>query len=228
MIPYIIIFVPLGIILFLKEKNIQKLLLIIPGFFMILPSLYAYTVPALDSRYLFPILPILCIFGTFSCMKYFEKIKYKKIGIGVIIIIVVVSSILFLNFKSIEIVKEQEFLKLGIEINKKTDIIFFENSPISIFLIASQLSEVKEFPIITSKWLNEDKIKNFDYNSIEDFFLKIEKNNITHIVIDEEVDNSIILNEIFSNYDKYKNLKEIFDSEESGFKYKIKIFEIKK
>ncbi len=228
MIPYLIIFVPLGIILFLKEKNIQKLLLIIPGFFMILPSLYAYTVPALDSRYLFPILPILCIFGTFSCMKYFEKIKYKKIGIGVIIIIVVVSSILFLNFKSIEIVKEQEFLKLGIEINKKTDIIFFENSPISIFLIASQLSEVKEFPIITSKWLNEDKIKNFDYNSIEDFFLKIEKNNITHIVIDEEVDNSIILNEIFSNYDKYKNLKEIFDSEESGFKYKIKIFEIKK
>ena len=91
MIPYLIIFVPLGIILFLKEKNIQKSLLIIPVFFMILPSLYAYTVPALDSRYLFPILPILCIFGTFAFMKYFEKIKYKK-SFSVILIIIIITS----------------------------------------------------------------------------------------------------------------------------------------
>lgn len=227
MIPYLLIFVPIGIIIFLRKKDIQKLLLIIPGFFLILPSLYAYTVPALDSRYLFPILPILCIFGTFSCMKYFEKIKYKKIGIVLIIIIVVVLSILFLNFKSIDVEKEQEFLKLGIEINKKTDIAFFENSPIKSYVESSQLLELKEFPIMSSKWFNENKIKDIDYNDIEDFFSKIEKNGITHLVIDEEVDNSIILNEIFSNYDKYKNLKKIFDSEESGFKYKIKIFEIK-
>jgi len=227
MIPYLIIFVPLGIILFLKEKNIQKSLLIIPVFFMILPSLYAYTVPALDSRYLFPILPILCIFGTFSCMKYFEKIKYKKIGIGLVIIIVIVLSISFLDFKSTDMEKEQDFLKLGMEINKKTDIIFFENSPITLYVELSQLSELKEFPIMSSKWFNENKIKDIDYNDIEDFFSKIKKNGITHLVIDEEVDNSIILNKIFSNYDKYKNLKKIFDSEESGFKYKIKIFEIK-
>ena len=194
---------------------------------MILPSLYAYTVPALDSRYLFPILPILCIFGTFSCMKYFEKIKYKKIGIGLVIIIVIVLSISFLDFKSTDMEKEQDFLKLGMEINKKTDIIFFENSPITLYVELSQLSELKEFPIMSSKWFNENKIKDIDYNDIEDFFSKIKKNGITHLVIDEEVDNSIILNKIFSNYDKYKNLKKIFDSEESGFKYKIKIFEIK-
>ena len=78
------------------------------------------------------------------------------------------------------------------------------------------------------EFIGESKVvSDIDYNDIEDFFSKIKKNGITHLVIDEEVDNSIILNKIFSNYDKYKNLKKIFDSEESGFKYKIKIFEIK-
>ena len=70
-------------------------------------------------------------------------------------------------------------------------------------------------------------VKDAEYTSIEDFFPSMEKNGITHIVIDEELDDSVIIKEIFDNYDKYENLEKIFDSEENGFNYKIKIFKIK-
>lgn len=226
MIPYLWMFVPIGIILFLKKNNIQKSLLIIPGFFLILPSLYAYTVPALDSRYLFPILPILCIFGTFSCMKIFEKIKYKKIVIASIIIIVIFTSILFLNYKNVDIEKQQEFLKLANIINKKTDVILYIKSPVFSYLEPALLLEFKEFPVMSINYSKDLQIRIIDYNNVEDFFLNIEKNGITHVIIDEEIDNPIILKQIFDNYDKYENVKKIFESQEEGFDYKIQIFEI--
>jgi len=226
MIPYLWVFVPIGIILFLKKNDIQKSVLIIPGFFLILPSLYAYTVPALDSRYLFPILPILCIFGTFSCMKYFEKIKYKKIVIASIIIIVIFTSILFLNYKNVDVKNQQEFLKLADIINKKTDIILFSNTPVFSYLDAAGLLELEEFPVMSINYSKDLQLRLIDYNNVEDFFLNIEKNGITHIVIDEEIDNPIILKKIFDDYNKYDNLKKIFDSQEEGFDYHIKIFKV--
>jgi len=228
MIPYLGIFVPLGIILFLKGKNIQKLLLIIPGLFMILPSFYAYTVPALDSRYLFPILPILCIFGTFSCMKYFEKIKYKKILILIMIIMIITSSSLFLIYKSNDNEKEQELLELADIVNKKTDtILYIQKNLVLAYLTTAGLLEVEKFPVVSLDYNKNIVVKDAEYTSIEDFFPSMEKNGITHIVIDEELEDSVIIKEIFDNYENYENLEKIFDSEENGFNYKIKIFKIK-
>lgn len=225
MIPYLIIFVPIGIILFFKEKNIQKLLLIIPGLFLILPSLYAYTIPALDSRYLFPILPILCIIGVFSFKIYFENRKYKKIIITVIIIIVVASSFLFLNYKNINVEKEQEFIELAKIINKNTDIVLYVNSPVLSYLDTAKLSELKEFPVISSNYNNIHKLVVLDFD-VKDLFLDMKKHGITHMIIDEEINNPIILKKISDNLEKYKNLHQIFDSKEAGYNYHIKIYKI--
>tara|TARA_B110000467_G_C18211091_1_gene417466 strand:- start:72 stop:905 length:834 start_codon:yes stop_codon:yes gene_type:complete len=225
MIPYLIIFVPIGIILFFKEKNIQKLLLIIPGLFLILPSLYAYTIPALDSRYLFPILPILCIIGVFSFKIYFENRKYKKIIITIIIIIVVASSFLFLNYKNINVEKEQEFIELAKIINKNTDIVLYVNSPVLSYLDTAKLSELKEFPVISSNYNNIHKLVVLDFD-VKDLFLDMKKHGITHMIIDEEINNPIILKKISDNLEKYKNLHQIFDSKEAGYNYHIKIYKI--
>ena len=229
MIPYLIIFVPLGIILFLKGKNKQKLLLIVPVFFMILPSLYAYTVPALDSRYLFSILPILCIFGTFACMKYFQNFKYKKLIVVTIIIIIIFSSTLFLIYKDNGTENQKEFLEFAKIINKNTDIILYTPTPIFNYLEAAELLELKEFPVMSSYYADPDSVQSIleSYSNIEDFFILMEKRGITHIIFDEEIDNSMIIKEIVENYEENKNLKKIFDSQENGFDYKIKIFEIK-
>lgn len=228
MIPYLWIFVPVGIILFFKKKQIQKLLLIIPGFFLILPSLYAYTIPILDSRYLFPILPIFCIFGTFAFMKYVQNTKYKKIISITIIIFIIFSSMLFLIYKiddSIE--KQKEFLELANIVNKKTDVILYVNSsPIFSYLDLARLVELEKFPVLSSNYNYSENVKIVNYSNLEDFFLNMEENRITHIVIDEEINNPILIKQIFDNYKEYKNLKKIFDSQENGFDYKIKIFEI--
>ena len=226
MIPYLVIFVPLGIILFLKEKNIKKSLLVVPIFFMILPSLYAYTIPALDSRYLFPILPILCIFGTFTCMKFVENRKYKKIIIITIIIIVIISSVLFLNYKDINIEKEQELIELANIVNNNTDTILFINSPILAHLDAASLSELKEFPVISSVYDKKSaKDVSLDFD-VGDFFLNMKKHGITHIVIDEEIEKQDVLEKVFNNYEQNKNIKKIFDSKEEGYNYDIKIYKI--
>jgi len=226
MIPYLVIFVPLGIILFLKEKNIKKSLLVVPIFFMILPSLYAYTIPALDSRYLFPILPILCIFGTFACMKFVENRKYKKIIIITIIIIVIISSVLFLNYKDINIEKEQELIELANIVNNNTDTILFINSPILAHLDAAKLSELKEFPVISSVYDKKSaKDVSLDFD-VGDFFLNMKKHGITHIVIDEEIEKQDVLEKVFNNYEQNKNIKKIFDSKEEGYNYDIKIYKI--
>ena len=229
MIPYLIIFVPIGVIVFLKKNDVQRLLLIVPVFFLILPILYAYTVPALDGRYLFTVLPIMCIIGTFSCMKYFQNSKYKKLILVVIIITVIFSSILFLIYKNNGIDDQKEFLELGDIINKNTDIILYSQTPILSYLEPAKLLELKEFPVMSSNYVvSSVYIKGFEsYSNIEDFFLLMEKNGITHMVYDEEVDNPMIFKKIFGNYEEYENLKKIFDSQENGFNYKIKIFEIK-
>ena len=189
--------------------------------------MYAYTVPALDSRYLFPILPILCIIGAFSFKRYFENRKYKKIIITIIIIIIIFSSILFLNYKNSDVENEQEFRKLASIINEKTDILLYIKSPINAYLDPAQLLKLEKFPVMSLDYSKDSKLRVVDYNSIEDFFLNTEKNGITHIFLDDEVDNPIIIKEIFGNYEEYKNLKKVFDSQENGFDYKIKIFEIK-
>jgi hypothetical protein len=228
MIPYLLIFVPIGIIIFLKKNDLKKLLLIIPGFFLILPSLYAYSIPVLDSRYLFPILPIICIIGTLSFKKYVEKTKYRKIIIFIILLIIIISSITFLTYKNESSENQKEFLQLARIVNEKTDVILYiQLSPVTSHLDSVRLMNLEKFPTLSTVYNPDSKIKIVKFTSVDDFFPNMEKSGITHIVIDREKKNPIIILEIFDNYNKYKNLKKIFDSEENGFNYKIQIFEIK-
>jgi len=227
MIPYLGIFVPIGTILFLRNKKIQKSLLLVPGFFLILPSLYAYTVPALDSKYLFPILPILCIFGALAYKKYFEKIKFKTIFTVIILIIIITSSIIFLDYKKYNTENQKEFLELADIINKNTDIILFVNSPVYSYLDLAHMSELEKFPVTSSDY-DKDPTKYVivDNLNVEEFFVSMKENNITHVVIDEEINNPEILKKIFNNFEKYKELEKVFDSENKGYEHKIKIFKL--
>ena len=227
MIPYLIIFVPIGLIIFLKKNDNHRLLLLVPGFFLILPSLYAYTIPALDGRYLFTILPIICIIGVFSCQKYLQNPKYKKLILCIIISIIIISSMVFLLYKNQEKDNQNEFLKLADIINKNTDIILYSKTPIMSYLEPAKLMELKEFPVSSSHYSENSILMIDNYSNINDFFTNLEKQGITHIVIDEEIDNSQIIREILENYEENNRLMKIFDSKENGFNYKIKIFEIK-
>jgi len=123
---------------------------------------------------------------------------------------------------------QQEFLELANIVNKNTNnILYIQTNSIIPYLDSAKLSELKEFPVLSSNYSMNSNVKVVQYTNIENFFSNIEKNDITHIVIDREMDNPVIIKEIFDNYEKYDNLKKIFDSQENGFNYKIEIFEIK-
>ena len=123
---------------------------------------------------------------------------------------------------------QQEFLELANIVNKNTNnILYIQTNSIISHLDSAKLSELKEFPVLSSNYSMNSNVKVVQYTNIENFFSNIEKNDITHIVIDREMDNPVIIKEIFDNYEKYDNLKKIFDSQENGFNYKIEIFEIK-
>ena len=150
----------------------------------------------------------------------------KKIIIITIIIIVIISSVLFLNYKDINIEKEQELIELANIVNNNTDTILFINSPILAHLDAASLSELKEFPVISSVYDKKsatDVSLDFD---VGDFFLNMKKHGITHIVIDEEIEKQDVLEKVFNNYEQNKNIKKIFDSKEEGYNYDIKIYKI--
>ena len=143
-----------------------------------------------------------------------------------IIIIVVASSFLFLNYKNINVEEEQELIELAKIVNKNKDVLLYVNSPILTHFDAAKLSELKEFPVISSVYdVCCNVVISLDFD-VEDFFPNMKKHGITHILIDEEVNNPIILKKISDNLEKYKNLDKIFDSEEEGYDYHIKLYKI--
>jgi len=52
------------------------------------------------------------------------------------------------------------------------------------------------------------------------------KNQLTHIIVDDDPKLPEFLRDINKNEDNYKYLKKVFDSKNDGFKHQMKIFEI--
>ena len=78
LIPMFIIFVPLGIFYVFKKIEFKKLTLILWGFGISIPAFYAYSIPLLDTRYLFMLYPIFCVISLFSIQKFSEFFKKQK------------------------------------------------------------------------------------------------------------------------------------------------------
>jgi hypothetical protein len=95
MIPNFIIFIPLGIFLIFKKKTIKNMSIIILSGIMLIPALYAYFIPALDTRYLYTLFPIFSVLAVLSIDRIVEKIKKPNIIIVVIISAIIISSVLF-------------------------------------------------------------------------------------------------------------------------------------
>ena len=73
LVPNLILFLPIGIILFFKKRDIKKNSLLLIGIISLLPALYAYSRGILDTRYLLIIYPILIIFSLYAINWIGEK-----------------------------------------------------------------------------------------------------------------------------------------------------------
>jgi len=238
MIPVLIFFVPIGIILVLKNLNAKTSILISSLVIMSLPAFYAYAISLQDLRYLFFLYPIFCVVSLFTIRKLLDAIPQRKnLVILLILIGIIVLSIFYLNEK-IDNIHQNESIEIAkiLSYSKKT---VNDYSPESTFLEISDINfNMTDFRLY---FLNErimgESIRNSiqhnvitveinDFNSMDELIKLAEKNGITHLVVDLENNRNKLLIEIYENENEFVFLDKIFDSNEDGFEYKMKVFKI--
>jgi hypothetical protein len=222
LIPAFIILVPIGLAFMLKQvkKNTFILALIVS---MMLPVLYSFTA-APDTRYIYPLFPLFSIVSVFALQKFLEKTKNQKILLISIVAIILVSSIIFLEYKK----PDYEYQKESFEIAKKiTNVVYGINDyqPEDSYIIPAQIPE--KWPAIQSSIDFKTKIiptKNF--TSLSDYIESSKGKGLTHLVIDDSKKRPNFLSDVFWHEEKYPYLEKIFDSTEHSYKYHLKIFRI--
>ena len=66
MIPNFILFVPFGAIILFREWKKTNLMIIIPIISLAIPSFYVYSIPLLETRYIYFLFPLFCIISLFQ------------------------------------------------------------------------------------------------------------------------------------------------------------------
>jgi uncharacterized protein YnzC (UPF0291/DUF896 family) len=226
-IPIWIIFLPYGLFKYFKKFDQKKSILLLFSVILILPALYAYSRDFQETRYLYILFPLFSIISLYS-IQNINQIKNFKIIFVLIIFGIIFSSIGWLEYKWIDEEYEKEVFTVSLKIKDMTTGIN-EFYPESTYLQFIDLE--KKFPNLKNEVKHTQKIIQISqHHTIEELLVDAKEQGLTHLVIDEsqKQDNlrKEFLIEIYKNENKYNFLKKIYDSNNDGFNYKLKIFEI--
>ena len=222
MIPNLIFFVPFGIIQYLKNRKKENNFVIIFSIIMILPMLYAYSVPALDTRYLYFLFPILCLLSGLAIQHYFSKIKAQNYILVGIFIVILFSSILFYEYKKddwrMNVDNEKEYLKISQEILE------FEFGGINYHPTIGRYLNVEQIP---NQWpisYNDISLKTElvspRQNSLNEF-IQQNRESLTHIVVDNKSDLPKFLIEVYEKEFEILDLVYEYEIKDKGEKFKV-------
>jgi len=225
-IPYLIFFVPVGFILFLKSRNKYEKSLILVGISAIIPTIYSYSF-ASDSRYLFPIYPIFCILSAYSIKYVLQKTTKPKSITILIFSIIIISSIFYLNWKDMDENYELELYNLALEISNRASMVnaFY---PESSYLNVVGLTKIEKFPAPSYEYI-EKRTKHFWYDetsSITELIKNGKEQGLTHLVVDNNKNRPQFIKNILINEEKFPYLIKEFDSLEHNYKYELRIYKI--
>ena len=236
-IPMLIFLVPIGFMLMIKDRKIIKFVLGM-SFFILLPAVYVFTF-ASDTRYLFPLYPIFALLSLFLFRWIYEnKNRFFKISQISLIVLIVISSPLFLIWKDIDRNHESEVYEIMKEMIPSNAVIN-TFGPESLYILPAKISQITDFPktwaeisMDISKTEHVNKVNSmkelltqesrYETNRF-DTTVFVEK--ITHIVVKEDND-PVFLNDIFENEEKYDYLIKEYDSKENGYDIHFKLFRI--
>jgi len=227
-VPIWIIFLPYGLFKYFRKFDEKKGILLLFSMILILPALYVYSRDFQETRYLYILFPLFSIISLYSIQKI-DKIRNFKIIFILIIVGIIFSSIGWLEYKWIDEKYENEAFKISLKIKELTQGVnnFYPESEYLEYIKLDQ-----PYPQLKNQIYDEHYIfdKNNNYNEIKELLLNGKNNGLTHLVIDEsQIPNNLrqeFLIEIYKNENKYNFLNKIYDSNDEGFNYKIKIFEI--
>ncbi len=226
MVPFLGIFVPIGTILAFKTKD-QKIKLLIFGLIIVLATstLYAYSRGIQDTRYLYPLYPIFAVFSLFTIQKILEKTKKKKIVISIIISIILITSISYLEIKSIDIEHERESVEIFKDVYSITNVINKFNHE-SGYLTLIPILEKNESIVISNF---DQNVKNIYYEKnleLKEFIKQNSEKGLTHIVIDDRENRPDFFKKLIKDEKSFDYLEKVYDSKELGFQYHVKVFKV--
>ena len=225
LVPNLILFLPIGMILFLKKRDIKKNTLLLIGIISLIPAFYAYSRGILDTRYLLIIYPILIIFSLYAINWIGEKTHRRDLIIVIVFVGITISSIAFLDIK-MDNEHEIEAFEIALKNTPQLSVINSYETE-STHYRSAVIGEMKEFPILSNEVNRKISILSTnDVNTIEDFLITNEEEKLKHIIIDNAAERPEFLKEVFTNDEKFPYLKKIYDSKTDGYNYHLKIFEI--
>jgi hypothetical protein len=238
MIPIFIFFVPLGFIVILKKFDQRSKIIFSCIISLAIPAFYAYSVPALDTRYLFILYPIFCLISIIIIIKIGDKFSNPKIFKILLVLGVLSISIFFLEYKELDMEHEKESYLIAeylIQEPKTANHFYPESRYVYVTEIIKSWPESnyvffidKEKGISTQSLipLKTSLITINHESNIEEVIENNRKLGMTHLVIDDQKNRPSFFMEILENEEKYPYLEKEYDSKEKGFNYHVKIFKI--
>ncbi len=232
LIPTLLFFVPYGLIMLFKNRDLNKITLILVGVTLLIPAFYAYFRDISDTRYLLNVIPILCVISIYTFEKIDQRFKKPSLLIIVFIICIFCGSIVFLEYDKIDYEHEMEAFEIAKEVTKLTNVINHSyhidlDVPESKYYRTANLQSLQTFPILMNDIPNRiEFVELVEYDSLESYIEFGKNYGLTHLVIDDGIHQPSFLEDVFVHEEKYPYLLKEFDSRDSGYQYHVKIFRI--
>ncbi len=228
LIPTFILFVPIGFFLLFQNRDYKMVAIILFGATMLIPAFYLYGRGIEETRYLYMIFPIFCLMSSLTIKKISNKFKRKNLIIILIIFSILISSLIFLDYKKIDYEYERESYLIANDIEKMADGINHWNQWKYI-----PVSEIKNnWPTIPlpkeTNYNQEVEVERIDakgYSTLISYIEDSKDKGLTHLVIDGKQQPEF-LNEIFYNEKKFPYLIKEYDSRDKGYQYHVKVYKI--
>ena len=225
MVSYLILFVPLGIMLLIRNNRKQDKALLIIGFFLLIPAVYSYAL-ASDSRYIFSLYPLFSIAAIYTIKKIFERFNREKILSVLIISSFIVISVYYLNIKDIDVEHELEVYNMARLITDRVEGIYLFGQE-SGYLSLVKLNQINEFPVNSDKYHPAGPIQiRASFNAMEEYIEHAKINGVTHLILDGGDRTPKLFNDIFYETEKYPFLIKEFSSKDYSYDYLVKIYRI--
>ena len=227
LIPVFIILIQLGLIPILRQINFPNYLLIITTLILSIPILYSTSI-APDTRYVFALFPIFCVISLFGINWIGGKFQSKKLSVGLLVAIIIISSMIFLDMKKLEYESDEEAFSIAKDIIVNVEGV---NKGSLVEEYIKQAEIANRWPILSTNGELRDsfEIKRLsikEYTSLENFIISSNEKGLTHLLIDENHNIPDYFIDVFYNEEKYSYLKNVYDSKDFGHQYHVKLFVI--
>ena len=236
LVPILICLVPIGFILMVRNLDYKKLTIIFPLILLSLPAFYMFANNYQDIRYVFILFPFFSLVSIYFIKKIDNKINKKNIFVLIFITGILVTSFVFLEYKKVDVTDEKEAEKIALYVLENVAGFneYYPATKFAGYISPLNIIQYGDFPTLSDNYRHKiPKFIIFDEfrhpnepSTIEEFIQVHKKGGLSHLVLDGAENRKIFFNQVFNNESDYPYLEKVFDSDEKGFEYHVKIFKI--